>query len=408
MEFTKDTIAALSLPAGKSDLIQFDDDMPGFGIRLRAGGKRVWIVQYRAHERQRRETLGDVRKIDLKAARTAAKKRFAEVALGGDPQKDKAEAKARAAVTVGPLVDRYLAVKKPVVRANTHVANHRYLTNYWKSLHRLQVDAVDRRLVAARLGEIVTEHGTTAAARARQSLSGFFSWLIGEGIAHENPVIGTNNPLAESRSRDRVLTETELRAIWLACRDYDFGRIVRLLMLTAARRDEIGGLRWSEIDLDRGLLNIPGTRTKNHHPLQLTLPAAAVSILRSAPRTEGRDLIFGGGDGPFGAWSYSTLSLGTRIAEMRAGAAMAAWRIHDIRRTVATGMAELGVQPHIVEAVINHRSGHKAGVAGIYNRATYEPEIKRALALWADRLAAIVEDRKTNVASIAAYRAAAT
>lgn len=399
MEFTKDSIAALALPADKSDLIQFDDDLPGFGIRLRAGGKRVWIVQYRAQGRQRRETLGDVRRIDLKAARTSAKKRFAEVTLGGDPQKDKIDAKARAAVTVGPLTERYLALKKPIVRANTYVADHRYLTNYWKPLHGLSVDRVDRRLVAARLGEIVDEHGVTAAARARQSLSGFFSWLIGEGIAHENPVIGTNNPMAETRSRDRVLTDSELRTIWQACRDDDFGRIVRLLMLTAARRDEIGGLRRSELELERGLLNIPGSRTKNHHALQLTLPPAAISILESVPRREGRDFVFGTSGGAFSAWSYSTLAIGVRIAEMRGGP-IAAWRIHDIRRTVATGMAELGVQPHIIEAVINHRSGHKAGVAGIYNRATYEPEIQRALALWADHLLAIVENRESNVTAL--------
>ena len=271
------------------------------------------------------------------------------------------------------------------MRANTYVADHRYLATYWKPVRSLPVDAVTRRLVSARLSEIVAQHGATAAARARQSLSAFFAWLISEGIASENPVIGTNNPGAHLRARDRVLTDGELRAIWTACRDDDFGRILRLLMLTAARRDEIGGLRWSEFDLDRGLLSIPGTRTKNHHPLKLTLPLAAISFLEAAPRHEGRDLIFGGGQGPFSAWSYSTLSLATRIVDP-----IAAWRIHDICRTVATGMAQLGVQPHIIEAVINHRSGHKAGVAGIYNRATYEPEIARALALWAEHLSSIV------------------
>jgi integrase len=173
---------------------------------------------------------------------------------------------------------------------------------------------------------------------------------------------------------------------------------VRLLTLTAARRDEIGGLRWSEIDLDAGLLNIPGDRTKNHHPLLLTLPPAAVSILKSVPRREGRDLIFGGGDGPFSAWSYSTLTLGSRIAA-NCGP-IAAWRLHDIRRTVATGMAELGVQPHIIEAVINHRSGHKAGVAGIYNRATYDLEVKRALALWADHLRSVVDGAERKIVAL--------
>src|SRR4051812_14899282 len=108
-------------------------------------------------------------------------------------------------------------------------------------------------------------------------------------------------------------------------------------MLTAARRDEIGGLKWSELDLERGLLTIPGTRTKNHHALKLTLPQPAILILQNAPRRPGRDPVFGGRGGPFGAWSYATLALRARIAEMQGGP-IAEWRIHDIRRTVATGM----------------------------------------------------------------------
>jgi integrase len=333
--------------------------------------------------------------------RGAAEKRFAEVTLGRDPQAEKEAARAKATVTVGPLMDRYLALKKSTVRKNTFVADHRYLTGYWKPIRGLPVESVTRRLVAARVSAIITEHGVTAAARARGSLSAFFSWLMGEGVADSNPVIGTNNPMSHIRTRDRVLTDSELRAIWQACGENDFGWIVRILMLTAARRDEIGGLCQSEVDLNKGLLEIPGARTKNHHPLQLTLPPIAISILKSVPRREGRDFFFGGGEGPFGAWSYSTLTLGARIAEMQGGP-ISAWRIHDIRRTVATGMAELGIQPHIIEAVLNHRSGHKAGVGGIYNRATYEPEIKRALALWADHLLSIVEGTAQKVVALRA------
>ena len=306
MDFTKENIAGLTLTADKSDAIYFADDLPGFGIRLRSGGRRSWIVQYRAGGRQRRETLGDARRLTLKAARAAAEKRFAQIALGGDPQAGKAAARARAAVTVGPLVDRYLKVKQPVVRLNTFVADERYLRVYWSPLHALPMHTVERRLVAARLGHITTEHGVTAAARARQSLSAFFAWAIREGIAEANPVIGSNNPGAQLRARDRVLTDEELRAIWRACREDDFGRIVRLLMLTGARRDEIGGLRWSEIDVDRGILNIPGgERTKNHHPLNLVLPEAALSIVRSVPKRGRPRSAVRRGEGPFSAWSYS-------------------------------------------------------------------------------------------------------
>jgi integrase len=395
MLFMRETIAVLPMPTGKSDHFEWDDELPGFGIRLRASGTRTWIVQYRVNGRTRRESLGDARKIDLNAARAAAKKKFAKVVLGADPAAEKAEARAKAAVTFGPLADQYLVLKKPTVRKNTYVADKRYLEGYWKPLRGSSIEGITRRVVAARLNQIVSEHGATAAARARQSLSGFFSWAIREGIAESNPVIGTNDPASHIDARDRVLTDAELRAIWAACQEDDFGRIIKLLMLTGARRDEIGGLQWTELALDRGLLSIPGSRTKNHHQLNLTLSDAALSILRTAPKRAARDYVFGERGGAYSAWSYSTLALNARIIEQ--GAAIAAWRIHDIRRTVATGMAELGVAPHIIEAILNHRGGHKAGVAGIYNRATYDAEIKRALAVWADHLRAIMEQKEPTV-----------
>jgi integrase len=389
MEFTKANIEALSLPHGKADAIFFADDLPGFGIRLRAGGGRAWVVQYRAAGRQRRVTIGDARKVNLKAARAEAEKRFAEITLGRDPQAEKEEAKSRAAVRVGPLVTKYLELKRPIVRRNTYVADERYLTSYWKPLHSLSVDAATRRVIASELNDIAAERGVTAAARARQSLSAFFTWLIREGMADANPVVGTNDPARGVEARDRVLSDAELRIVWKASGEGHFGAIVRLLALTGCRRDEIGGLRWSEIDLDKGLLTIPGSRTKNHHAHLLTLPEAALSILRNIRRRDDREYLFGARGGPFSRWAWEKLAIDKRIAE--AGGSVAPWRIHDIRRTVATGMAEIGVAPHIIEAVLNHRSGHKAGVAGVYNRANYEREIAAALDRWAAHVLAIVE-----------------
>ncbi|HEY2758893.1 MAG TPA: integrase arm-type DNA-binding domain-containing protein, partial [Pseudolabrys sp.] len=209
MEFTKAAITSLGLPIGKADLICFDDELPGFGIRLRAGGKRAWIVQYRAAGRQRRVTIGDARIVDLKAARAAAAKRLAEVTLGRDPQAEREAAKAKAAVLLGPVVDRYLELKKTKTRKNTYVADHRYLTSYWKPLRKLPIESVTRRQVAARLNDLLSERGPTAAARARQSLSAFFSWAIREGLADANPVIGTNDPASHVRARDRVLSNDE-------------------------------------------------------------------------------------------------------------------------------------------------------------------------------------------------------
>jgi integrase len=241
------------------------------------------------------------------------------------------------------------------------------------------------------------------AARARIALSTMFAWAIGEGIADNNPVIGTNKP-AEPAARDRVLTDAEIADIWRGCRDDDFGRIVRLLLLTGARRDEIGDLAWNEIDFDRAAINLPPERTKNNRPNVVPLAPAAVAILKGAPRRARPDAtidhVFGEGEGGYSGWSKGKIALDQRINAARAEAAgapgkpqpIADWRLHDLRRTAATVMADrLAVLPHVIEAVLNHVSGHKAGVAGVYNRALYAAEKAAALTRWADHVRSVVE-----------------
>jgi integrase len=215
-----------------------------------------------------------------------------------------------------------------------------------------------------------------------------FNWAIREGYDITNPVIGTNRP-ATSKGRERVLTDDELRVIWRGCDDRDYGRIVRLLVLTGQRREEVGGMCWSEIVGDRWV--IPGPRTKNHREHTLPLSASALALLPD--RRQGRDFIFG--DGPrrgYSGWSKSKARLDEQIGDLPH------WTVHDIRRTVATGMADkLGVLPHVIEAVLNHVSGHRAGVAGIYNRARYAAEMREALERWAREVSRIVAGRPRAV-----------
>jgi integrase len=394
MKLTQAQVARLTLPAGKDDIIVWDDDLPGFGIRLRRNS-RAFIIQGRIDGRQWRAKIGDVRRIKLEAARAIARKRFAEITLHGHPQGARAEAKARAGLTFGALANRYLELRKPALRPRTWSGSRLHLVGHFKALHGLPIHRIKRRDVAVALGSIAAGHGKVAASRARSSLGTFFTWAMREGLADENPVIGTNDPAAGMASRDRVLTDAELRAIWTACEDDDFGCIVRLLMLTSCRRDEIGGLQWSEIDIDRAMLNIPGSRTKNHVALNLPLSPMAVEILEAAPHRAEREFVWCSRGRGFSAWSYPTLALRGRIMAAQ-GKALAPWRLHDIRRTVATRMGDLGVLPHVVESVLNHRSGHKAGVAGVYNKATYEREMRAALLMWADHLKSIIDgdDRK--------------
>jgi integrase len=399
MKFTKQSIAALSLPEGKSDAIYFDDSMPGFGIRIRAGGKTVWVAQCRVNGKTQRHTLGDTRRIDLDAARAAARKYFAAVTLGGDPAADKAQAKARAALLLGQNIERYLEIKKLVLRPSSYSATSRYLLRHFKPLHSLAIHSVKRRNVAVAVSDIVRKHGLASGGRARSALSAFFGWALKEGIADENPVIGTNNPSVELEARDRVLDAAELRAIWTACLDDNYGKALKLLLLTGCRRDEIGGLLWGEIDFDKAMLNLPGIRTKNHHPLNLPLAPLALEILRSVPRSEGRRFVFGPRGSGFSGWAYCKMQINARIVSATRRP-LPEWRIHDMRRSVATHMAELGVEPWIVETILNHRSGHKSGVAGTYNRARYESQVRTAMLLWADHLRSIVEGGDTKVVTL--------
>src|SRR5215212_3265339 len=352
MRLTRPNVSRLVLPPGKAEQIMFDDTLPGFGIRIRAGGKRTWIAQYRIGRQQRRVTIGSVETVDLEDAKRRAREILAKVHLGGDPQTEKAESKASAALTLGAIseiyLERYAAARlKPKTLADTS----RYLRVSWKPLHGLPLNKIERRAVAARLFEIAGESGQITANRARAALSALFSWAMREGLAEANPVIGTNRAVDE-KSRDRVLSDEELAAIWQACREDDYGRIVRLLILTGQRREEVGGMAGAEIDLLRARWSIPRERTKNglHHDVPLS--PAAMAVLRTMPSALLTAQLFGEGRGTFQGWSKAKAALDRRIVQ--SGILIAPWRLHDLRRTVATRMAEIGILPHVVEAVLNH------------------------------------------------------
>jgi integrase len=185
-----------------------------------------------------------------------------------------------------------------------------------------------------------------------------------------------------------VLGNAELAAIWRACGDDDFGKIIRLLTLLGSRRQEVGGMRWSEVDLDAGVWTLPAERSKNHRAHTIPLLPAVLAIVKSVPRTD-RDHVFGTrARAGFTPWDHSKRELDRRL-----GVAVKPWRVHDIRRSVATGMADIGIEPHVIEAVLNHYSGHRRGVAGIYNRSGYEKAVRLALARWADHVLALVDGR---------------
>jgi integrase len=235
-------------------------------------------------------------------------------------------------------------------------------------------------------------------------LSAFFTWAVKEGLLDTNPVTGTAKA-DEGRARERVLTPAELAEVWQALPQDHFGDIVRLLILTSQRREEIGALLWSEVDFARELIALPPERTKNKRLHELPLSPQAKAILERQLRRNSRDLIFGLGEGGFSGWSGCKERLDKAILTKRREAnpkakAMPDWRLHDLRRTAATGLAELGVLPHIIEAILNQVSGHKSGVAGVYSRATYLGEMREALTMWANHVAAITAPSRISVRAI--------
>jgi integrase len=401
LQLTTKTVTALTLPKGRADEICWDAELEGFGLRLRrrtdGGVLRNWVAQYRANGHTRRVTIGGADKVTPQQAREAARKLLARVELGHDPQAEKRAKRQQAARTVRSVVANYFEAKQGELRPESFRVLKLYLAGpYFKALHSLPVTAVTRADVAACVRTIVRKHSTATAAAARRALSGFFAWGIAEGLLGDgaNPVDGSHRP-ADPPPRDHVLTDAELVAVWSACGDDDHGRIVKLLMLLGSRRQEVGGMRWSEIDLDAGTWTLPAARSKNGRVHTIALPPAALVLISAVLRTD-RDHLFGDRSGAgFTSWGPAKTALNRRLAGM-----VRPWRIHDLRRTVATRMADIGIEPHVIEAALNHHSGHRRGIAGVYNRSTYERAVKAALARWSEHVLALVEGREDKIITL--------
>ena len=375
MKLTQAGITKVKLPAGKRDFIAWDDYLPGFGLRIREGGSRLFVVQYKLGAKTRRMTLGP----SLEAARKNAKTILARVRLGEDPQADRVAAAFSAPRTFKSVADAFLDFQSTRLRPGSLYSTQLYLTNYSRHLHGLQISSIGRADVVGVLSAIAKSSGAVSADRARSALSSMFGWAIKDGLCETNPTMATNT-FAGKSERDRVLADAELVSIWSVLPDNYYGTIVKLLFYTGCRAREIGGLRWSEID-DR-LVTLPKERTKNKRAFDLPLSDPAFSLVTGVPRRAERDLVFGRRAGGFQGWSKAKGEIDALLDFQ------SPWQLRDIRRTVATGMAGIGVQPHIVEACLNHVSGSKAGVAGVYNRATYAPEKRAAFEQWATHITA--------------------
>jgi integrase len=399
---TQREVDSLKAPAGRADAYVYDDETPGLSIRFQKGQRR-WVVHYSAAGTRRRVTLGSVAELKLAEARAqagdimrGARKGEDELAKREAARKEAEQAKAKQGDSVRRLFDLYLARHaKPKQRPRSYAETERFLLKVAAPLHHRDVETLNRRDIAELLATVQVERGGITANRVRAALSAAFAWAMRDGIVDSNPVVGTSRPVDE-HSRDRVLTDAELSAIWKASEgEGDFGRIVRLLALTAARRDEVGGMEWAELDLEVAEWRLPAARCKGKRELVLPLSDAALAILGSVERREGRKLVFGRGTGGFSGWSASK-------ARLDKASGVTGWRLHDLRRTAASGMAGLGVLPAVLSAILNHSAAEVQGITSIYNRHAYAAEKRDAINRWAVHLAAVVEGKASNVVALRA------
>jgi len=378
MRLTDSTVAALKVPRAKSEIIAFDDSLPGFGVRVRRGGSRRFVYQYKLNGTNRRVTF---KEMNVKRARAAAQILAAKVTLGSDPALEKEAAHDAAGDTFKRCLDRYLARPQGRRRERTLQEIRRHLERNLAPLHRLHIKAIDRRRVADELVRLTLESGAVQSNRTRSSLSAFLNWCVGEGYIDVNVAAQTNKH--EEIARSRVLSDAELRKVWHALpKQGDYRDLIRLLILTGQRLREIANLSWSEIDLDKATITLPPDRTKNHREHIVALSAPALEMLKGRARGD-RELVFGTGAHGFGGFSKRKRELDGR-AKLKVP-----WVVHDIRRSVATGLAKL-VQPHIVECVLGHVGGFRAGIASTYNLHSYESEKRHALDLWGKHISELM------------------
>ena len=409
LEKLTDAIAIkLTLPAGKDEDFAPDPAMKGFGLRLRLSGNNWGSVPKRLpNGKQVRGDFGKPGPVLLKDARKAYQLFCGKLARGENPNAEakKAHEEARAEkLTLGVAVARYLKVKKKELRPSSYRNAEYYLNKVWAPLHSKPLTAITLLdHVVPSLEEFSTKLGRPSARAARSNLSNLYVWASKPSVAlvpqGHNPVKGTDNPAKDIGPRERNLDEAELATILHACSDDDFGRIVRLLVLNPCRRDEFGALQRGEVSLSTGLMTIPGERTKNGKALVLTLAPASLAILKAIPVQEGQEYFFGSKPGKgFKAWSSAKLRLDNRIAMMN-GRPLAAWTLHDLRRSCRTKLSALKVRPDVAELMLGH---FRKDVRAVYDKYDFQPEIAAALRKWAKRVATIVEQHPAKETPIAA------
>jgi integrase len=378
-------------PPSVGQVDYFDQGYPGLALRISYGGTKSFAYFYRVRGgKLQRLSLGTYPALSLADAREAWRAARQEVERGRDPTMAR-RISASAPTSFSSVAEEWL--KRDQAGKRTAGQAKRILEKYAARLNTMVIGDITRPDIREVVRAVADTGHVTMARRVHGRLHRLFAWAVSEDYIAANPMTGLLK-LGEEVKRDRVLSDDELVAVWRGCEKlgWPFGPAIRLLILTGARREEIGKLRWSE--LSSGEISLTGNRTKNGEPHDTPLSTTARGVIADLPCIHGSEFVFTKtGKAGVTGWSTAKARL-DKILFGNNGADSEPWRLHDLRRTVATGLQKLGTPLQVTEAVLGHLAGSRAGVVGIYQRHDYADEKRAALESWGAHVMALVEGQK--------------
>ena len=381
-------------PPERGRVEYFDSVLTGLSLRITDKGRKSWSLMYRTAGRQRRLTLGGYPALDLKEARAAAKAALQEVGKGNDPATAKRDRRVHMPDVFEHVVDEFLekhAKRHTRSWPETERIFRAYVTPRWRSR---PITAISRHEVIDLLEMIHDGNGPIMANRTLAAVRKLFNWALERDIVETSPVANIRAPGRETK-RDRTLSDPEVKALWNGCEElgWPFGSFIRVLLLTAQRRDEVATMKWDDLNLENHEPTwiLPREATKADRAHAVPLAPVVVEILGDMPQV-GSYVFMTGRRGDKSISGYSVMK--RRIDEITG---LDGWTIHDLRRTAASGMARLNVPPHVLSRILNHSPDKAEGVTAIYNRHGYDAEKRHALEAWASHVQRLVEPAPANV-----------
>lgn len=368
---TNKTLEALKPQAKRYEV--HDLLCPGMSVRVSAQGQKVFSVKFRYGLDQKRMKLGVFPRITLATAREKAMDILRQVDEGIDPTKRRRTPNMKVEAVCGEFIRLHAQARNKSWREAERILEREFVGTFGQR----DIREIKRYDVLEIMDAAVARGSTYQANRILSNIRKLFNWCVERGIVETSPITGLKAPTKEE-SRDRVLEDDEIVRLLRACRNdvYPFRQFVPILLATAQRRGELAEMRWSEVDLDAKQWVIPAERSKNGKPHVVPLSPYALDILHEVPRFLDCDYVFTTTrNSPVSGFSKM-------LRRLSDGSQTSGWRLHDLRRTAASGMARAGVAPHVVEKVLNHISGTISGVAAVYNRYAYDAEKREALDNW--------------------------